>query len=295
MIETQPFSVLTHDGVFHADEVLAVALLEVFSEGTAIVTRARGVKSDNFLFVIDVNGQYVAEQGLFDHHQFERDNPKYGKSSAGLVWDYIQTQTGVTSELYKSLDRLIREVDDQDTGVKKQEANHFCNLISGFNSDAIYKSSQELAFYDALSVAHKIVSNLKRQDERRQEEVLTAENAHIEMIDGVRIAILEDADRWVPSVLFIGSADLVVQYSSDEHLYVINTVPLEKGSYDTKFKLEEREHHDIVFTHKAGFISKVHVSEDPVLVGEPNLFKKCIVCFIDGKEIRVPVGQSFRL
>lgn len=298
MIDHQPFSVLTHDGVFHADEVLAIALLEVFSDGTAVVTRGRGLKSDNFLFVIDVNGEYSPEHGLFDHHQFEKDHEKYGKSSAGLIWEYIQQQTGVTSELYKSIAQLVKEVDEQDTGVKKHEANHFCNIIAAYNSDFIYKPNQEMQFYKAVNTAHEHISNLKRQDERRQEELLTAENAHIEEFDGVRVAILEDADRWVPSVLFIDRADLVVQQTVEDGvpLYVINTVALARGSFDTKYTLDEVTHPDIVFTHKAGFISKVHASdEELVLIGEPNLFKKSVICFIDGKEFRIPVGKSFRL
>lgn len=77
-------TIITHDGVFHADEVTAIALLETFrysSDVTIKRTRsARAMTSADML--VDVGGVYDPEKKYFDHHQEDYD----GKlSSAGMV------------------------------------------------------------------------------------------------------------------------------------------------------------------------------------------------------------------
>ena len=68
--------VVTHDGVFHSDEVFSVALLRLLHNNIDIVrTRDEQVLKiaveNPEVFVLDVGGQYAPAKRNFDHHQRE--------------------------------------------------------------------------------------------------------------------------------------------------------------------------------------------------------------------------------
>ena len=94
--------IYTHDGKFHADEVTAIAVLELILEQQQRryeVIRTRDVERITFakekakageeVYIIDVGDEYDSEHHLFDHHQQSgagaRENGiEY--ASLGLVW-----------------------------------------------------------------------------------------------------------------------------------------------------------------------------------------------------------------
>ncbi len=90
--------ILTHDGIFHADELLAVSILKRLHP-QAEVRRSRNPKEVDLAdFVLDVGGKFDTER-FFDHHQ--RDGGPEPRSngvpysSFGLVWrrfgaDYVR-------------------------------------------------------------------------------------------------------------------------------------------------------------------------------------------------------------
>jgi len=67
---------ITHDGKFHTDEVMATAILRyIFNFPDSIINRTRltdvledGKKDENTI-LIDVGGEYSIEKGCYDHHQ----------------------------------------------------------------------------------------------------------------------------------------------------------------------------------------------------------------------------------
>ena len=83
--------------MFHADEVTAIALLEIFTDYEIEVERVNHDCQDfyKYDFVIDVSKKFDGIK-YFDHHQF-----KGGKSSAGLIWDYCQVQSKSTHSKLK--------------------------------------------------------------------------------------------------------------------------------------------------------------------------------------------------
>ncbi len=91
----RPVRIVTHSGSFHADELLAVATLQIFLEReglSAVVVRSRDQKViDGGDIVCDVGGVLDASSGRFDHHQREgvgeRDGIPY--SSFGLIWKHF--------------------------------------------------------------------------------------------------------------------------------------------------------------------------------------------------------------
>lgn len=85
----------THDGKFHCDEALAVAMLKFLPKWrTAAVVRSRNPEVLAACdIIVDVGGQYDPDGGVFDHHQkgFDGVLPGYNTklSSAGLVYQHF--------------------------------------------------------------------------------------------------------------------------------------------------------------------------------------------------------------
>lgn len=82
--------VVTHDGNFHADEVMAIAIIKAaYPDNNVKVIRTRDPKViETAELVVDVGGVYDTKNGRFDHHQKGgvQINGK-NMASAGLVWN----------------------------------------------------------------------------------------------------------------------------------------------------------------------------------------------------------------
>lgn len=117
--------VVTHSGRFHADEVMAVAALELFFAGRNYeVVRSRDPKvwaqGD---YVVDVGGEFDPDRGRFDHHQAggagaRPDGTPY--SSFGAVWKFLGTK--ICNGSGEVADRIERKlgypIDMADNGIE---------------------------------------------------------------------------------------------------------------------------------------------------------------------------------
>ena len=125
----------THDGIFHCDEALAVALLrmtEEFANADVLRSRDLGVleRAD---ILVDVGRAYDPENRLFDHHQrgfsetFDGSADGVKLSSAGLVYKHYGREviTGLTGLVGDDLELVyarvyktfVKEIDAIDNGV----------------------------------------------------------------------------------------------------------------------------------------------------------------------------------
>ncbi|MCW2968229.1 MAG: hypothetical protein JWM71_2001, partial [Solirubrobacteraceae bacterium] len=118
--------IATHDGSFHADDVFAVAALQV-AHGPAQVTRTRDrALLDAAEVRVDVGMRNDPSTGDFDHHQKggagERDNGiRY--ASFGLVWRAYGERLAGSADAAAAIDeRLVQGVDANDTGQKISES-----------------------------------------------------------------------------------------------------------------------------------------------------------------------------
>lgn len=154
----------THNGTFHADEVLACALLRILpSFANSEIVRTRDPKElDSCDIVVDVGGVFDPEAKRFDHHQksfghsLNSLDAKYKYvtklSSAGLVYyhfgkDIISTlkKTDIKDPLVETLfvkvyEKFIEEVDAIDNGISTHDSEgrytintNFSKRIGGFN------------------------------------------------------------------------------------------------------------------------------------------------------------------
>lgn len=178
-------TIVTHDRVFHADEIIATAVLRiVFPDAKIIRTRepaqlhALAGKPDTYL--LDVGGQFNSEKGLYDHHQpqgagYRNEAAKeWPYATAGLVWrDFGSRAVGVLhpdlapasrDEIVSYLDdALIRYLDAVDCGVRLKTAGPTLSaLIASFNT-TWYEKEEGDSFQLVLHLAQVILTNFIRR------------------------------------------------------------------------------------------------------------------------------------
>ena len=136
--------IATHNKMFHADEIAAIALLEIFTDYDIEVKRVNHDTEDfsKYDFVIDIGKTFDGKK-YFDHHQY-----KGGKSSAGLIWDYI----GLNKQ-YPKISKLIDLIDRNDVGTEKAKPFEFSSLIKCYNTRSLNSQEQDNQFFEALKKA----------------------------------------------------------------------------------------------------------------------------------------------
>lgn len=142
-----PIKIVTHGGIFHADEILAIASIRYFFGGYIPVQRFFQVEylANPYIFVLDVGQKYQPELGNFDHHQ-DGNLPS--------------TNVLVLKEFCKDLDlynRLMKHlygyVSDVDRGIIS--GDDVCK--SSFNSIIRNYNALENGFAKALTFASEML------------------------------------------------------------------------------------------------------------------------------------------
>ena len=244
----------THNGIFHIDEAMAIAERIVFLEKRMpIIIRSRDEKElQKADVIIDVLERYDNIK-FFDHHQFDKNHELYGLSSAGLMWKFLNEHLELE---YPSIDELINEIDRQDTGIEKMPKYHLAGIISNMNQENIYGEEQDKAFERAVKLLVDVLEDLIRKDDSLKKKKNIAENAERITVQGSDIEIVKlpkDAGIFVPTHLFIGKGDVLSQYDQHEKIWKNMTIPIENGSFESKFKLTSTNKEEEVFYHKGGF------------------------------------------
>jgi uncharacterized UPF0160 family protein len=164
--------VATHPGNFHADDVLAVAVLGL-AEGPLEIVRTRDAAAQAAADArVDVGGRSDPASGDFDHHQKggagERENGiRY--ASFGLVWRaYGERLAGGPVEAAAIDERLVQGVDANDTGQTITESLYgeiapmsVSGVIAALNprwDEDLTPEEEDARFAEAVELATGIVA-----------------------------------------------------------------------------------------------------------------------------------------
>ena len=170
-VDNKELFVGTHNGIFHCDEVLAIAILSIIvkKNGNTNVIRSRDLKflDENTDLLVDVGG------GEFDHHQKggngQRENGvKY--ASAGLIWRKFgnqlisnlsdnklsQEEVILLSELID--EKIIQSVDMEDNG--QLTASHPFKFIFSFLPKWNKESNYDEKFEECINVVSTTLENI---------------------------------------------------------------------------------------------------------------------------------------
>ncbi len=162
----------THNGIFHCDEVVGIATLEIAHMNTDVyVVRTRNLDELNKLdIVIDIGG------GMLDHHMAgfnvcRLTGEKY--ASAGLVWrkfaeeaiKNVITKEGISidddeiKEIKEQIDReVIIPVDTEDNGEKI--SSHTFSFISKFIPSWLETPNYDEAFSRVEAIVFGILKEI---------------------------------------------------------------------------------------------------------------------------------------
>ncbi|MCB9675885.1 MAG: MYG1 family protein [Alphaproteobacteria bacterium] len=184
--------IATHSGPFHADDVMATALVRVFVDADAAVVRTRDPeKLAPADVVLDVGGVFDPEARRFDHHQATYEGPR---SSAGMVLDWLESTGAVSPSLAKYLrDGVMEYLDDVDNGrvAPKGEVPCFPRIVDALNQVADTEEGFDEAFQRAVTVATWTLEGLR------------AGHAKIELARAVVKAAMDEAAAEGRNVLFL--------------------------------------------------------------------------------------------
>lgn len=271
--------VVTHAGMFHADDVFSYALLNLLNniQENPVEYHLKRVNNavdipENADIVFDIGG------GKFDHHQdlnqFHEDENKTPYASFGLLWteygreiiNYVLKDTkNVTQEtkddIFNSFEKsLVIPIDANDNGISTNDFN-VSNVIRDFNDEA----GSDDAFLNATNLAQGIIG-------RRLGNVVVKVNKEQAILSNTKFITPEIAVlpfHGPCSKLSELHPDLkLVIYKSNRNGFNINVVrdKLEDGTYVDRFTIPQSAAtmQGVVFLHKAGFLMVTDTEENAI-------------------------------
>jgi uncharacterized UPF0160 family protein len=240
----------THDGRFHADEVMATAILKEIFELELVRTR-----DDKALKELDI--VYDVGDGEFDHHQVDKEFRESGTpyAASGLIWrkygrDVVRINAPDFSDdeiynVFRYIDRnLIEAIDASDNGIRAAMSiiptPNISSIISNFNPpwDADTENEDEY-FHQAVKLADIVLGNALAQ------QISTVKaKAHIaaafERRPRPELLVLERSYPWA-RVLNSIDRERQVQFVAfpREEEYLLQTVRGSGGSLGNRKSLPE--------------------------------------------------------
>ena len=253
---------ITHDGSFHADDVLAHAVLSGiprFKDAELVRTRdadliASAGTSD---VVFDVGFVFDPLTNRFDHHMRDKplrlethDGERIPYSSVGLVWRFFGEEylLGQFPGIAPHLDQVWAEIDrtlivptdmtDNGVGVSFEPAS-LSVTISDFNMDWDDPTDRNDDHFLAASAFAQIVI------EKRVRTALAAARAHDMAFEAMatspdpRIIVLPCAMPWEPAMYAGGFSDALYVISERKGMWYCQAVRPEPGSFQQRRPLPE--------------------------------------------------------
>ena len=169
-------NVVTHSRSFNLDEVVAIALLDIFllKDGYKLI-RTRDEKllkehqNNKNSYVIDVGFVYDKEALNFDHHQ-KYMNKKWDDntpfSACGLIWEHLKDLNVLDLDLrtiqkFESI--FIKKVDKQDNGMGTFTEMSFVTLSNRNLNDNVIDNKFKKVLLEVKSIIKVILDNIQNK------------------------------------------------------------------------------------------------------------------------------------
>ncbi|MDO8508075.1 MAG: MYG1 family protein [Nanoarchaeota archaeon] len=235
--------IAVHEGIFHADDVFAVAILKLIYPSAKIIrTRNEKIlkKSD---IRVDVGRNYDHENGNFDHHQQggagEREN-KIPYASAGLIWKHYGMKLVSSEEVWNNIDKkIIQFIDAHDVGLKtftseKTEPYTISHLISGFNPP--WPNISPKLFNTSFKEAVSFIQKLLKKEIEREEGVLDAVKIIREKIKETKeeYLVLDTYIPWKEIIVNESNLKFIIYQDSLDKNWLGLAVPIEIGKFENR-------------------------------------------------------------
>ena len=239
--------IATHNKIMHADEVTAIALLKIFTNDEIEVNRVNHNITDfsKYDMVIDIGKMYDGVK-YFDHHQY-----KGGKSSAGLIWDYIGLR-----DKYPKLSKLINLIDMNDVGLQKAKPFEFSSLIKCFNHVNIFSTEQDKQFEKAVDFAITTIKSMKKSQEDFEDAKDIVNNSFIFDSNQKILELEKFTPHWSSYVNGVKTPNIraVVWEDLDDNNWKVRVPFKTLGSFDLNGKALQHDS-SMEFVHSSGYFA----------------------------------------
>lgn len=294
MFFKKKFKVVTHDGSFHADDVFAVAVIQMaFPNENIEVMRTRNKEIINSADIaVDIGGEYSVERDRYDHHQIggagRREN-QIPYASFGLVWKKFGAQLCESKEGSKRIDdRLVSVVDAEDNGIdifeNKYSVKNFSvyEVIASFNKTTLEKNkTDDQMFKIAVNFAIEI---LKREIASTKEFFYgkkIIEDSYNKSSDKQMVVLEESVDKSVIYDVLQNKETLYVVYPYHKVGWAVRAMRISAYSFKNKKDLpkewagkrdkdlqEVTGVSDAIFCHSGRYIANAKSKEGAIKLAE---------------------------
>lgn len=247
---------ITHNGAFHTDDVLAYAiLLKHFRKNNQDIEIVRTrdmeiIKTGDVVF--DVGDSYDPNTHRYDHHQVgragERDNT-IPYAACGLVWKHFGPDLCSSEQVWKIVDeKLVQSVDAGDNGVATYTLNSL-NVKSFSLGDVIncFKPIEEdasLDLFDAqfvkagefmLFILNSVISSAERKIEDMKNAEIVYNNS-----EDKQLIICEKHIPGIKKLLSIFPEPVFVIYPDQNNKWRVEGVRINPDDFPIRKDLPER-------------------------------------------------------
>lgn len=254
--------IITHSGVFHADEIACVALVELAkgAEVKVLRTRDQEIETTAADLVVDVFG------GEFDHHTEEKfDSNGHKLSSIGLLWNGYKNQFmksfGIDEVSTNPLESVIYKLDNMDNGEKSENVLAFNMVIGAFNSSNIGQNDGN--FRQSVDFMKKYLQQVIASCKLETQRNTTWKN---KVVTGKVVKLGAFIPDWENRSVQEG---LDVQFACTFESWA-NQNSIQRTRNCTLDLKQLNEVEGVKFTHAAGFLAKVAVDATPHYLDELN-------------------------
>lgn len=238
-------TVVTHNGIFHADDVFSIAALKLLFPSIHLI-RTRDpdtiAKAD---IVVDVGGVYDPETDRFDHHQRDGAGQRENGipySSFGLIWKKygLEICQGEKDVAHAVDAGLVSTIDAIDCGHVEglAEGISLSQTISLFNPSWEENVDIDEHFDEAVVFASRILERFIVSAKGSVNAKGIVAKA-IENAKDPRVIVLDQFTPWKRTVHALSEDALYMVYPSQTGQWRIQTVPVEPGSFENKKSLPE--------------------------------------------------------
>ena len=256
---------ITHNGVFHEDDVFAASvLLLCFPDAEIIRTRDPELISGNTEgdIVFDVGGSYDGKT-RFDHHQdaspVRPDKILY--SSAGLVWNTFGVRAlkqafGISDADLNAVENgvwrsLVDPIDHMDNGVVFQKfSTYTIQNVKAFlpswkhdgDEDILMSRFREAVAYMTQLIRVEVRRSEKLSDNKDAEAIIDRDISR-SMKDSLLDALgLVEMECWLPAMKKLCDTDreFVIFPNADKTKWTLRCIPKSLKTFESRTPLPER-------------------------------------------------------
>jgi uncharacterized UPF0160 family protein len=235
-------SVATHDGVFHADDLVALAILTLIKPEIKIIrTRNPDIYARAALRV-DVGFKYDPDTGDFDHHQRGGADARPGGltyASAGLIWKAYGHMLANNKDAWALVDHeMIEYIDAIDQGITLSAGNipiyGLSDFLREYNTQWIQGAATiEKSFSEALATARQALSLKIFESNAIAQSFPAVRNALAKSGSLPYVELAKSEPAWQYVLVNESSKEFLI-YPDESGQWILRGVPKQVRSFDVR-------------------------------------------------------------